>query len=352
MVSTRSPGPKASKEAKESNLPKGRITNAAAVNLSGIFLYVVSPFFAHPLKIIANACCGAPYEDAYAHFRRDHANTLNLIFHCFILCLQVTFNFAFLAKVDDDFNIQVGGVGMATASVTMWTALLAFTPSPLLVKVVALSTVFAGYYVRSTVMGLAFSHLMHFQVNTTRFPLGLSSSFLTSHFRSSQPFFDSLVYIYFLKKPVTLNLYTLVFGIRITLHYIVITYAKGILVESLNGDNGVALSLGFLALVALLSHKPFTKPASGVFGLGVILGWLLAAMTLKPILFLWAGGFIATALQGVSHRETKEPPTMPHLANISNELAHSTFFPCLLLQACLEQVKGVNSTKDDKKKKK
>ena len=101
----------------------------------------------------------------------------------------------------------------------------------------------------------------------------------------------------------------------------------------------------FVAFAAFLSHKPFTKPASGVFGVGVIFGCPLAVMSLKPIIFLWASGFIATALQGVSHRETKEPPTMPHLANISNELAHSTFFPCLLLQACLAQITGSDSKK-------
>eukprot|EP00518_Triparma_eleuthera_P004513 CAMPEP_0182454618 /NCGR_PEP_ID=MMETSP1319-20130603/1176_1 /TAXON_ID=172717 /ORGANISM="Bolidomonas pacifica, Strain RCC208" /LENGTH=317 /DNA_ID=CAMNT_0024652639 /DNA_START=28 /DNA_END=978 /DNA_ORIENTATION=+ len=302
----------------EGTLPKGRITNNLAVTLSGIFLYICSPFFAHPPKVVANILCGAPYADAYLHFRRDHQGTLNLFLHCCILCLQVTCNFAFLEQVDVDFDVvKVAGVGLATATVAMWLALLMLTPSPLVVKAVAAPVVLAGYYVRSSVAGAAFSHLIHLQ-----------------------PFLDTLVYIYFVKKPLTLALYVLVFGIRLLLHYTAITHAQGILMSYLSGENGVKLALGFVAFAAFLSHKPFTKPASGVFGIGVLFGWPLAVMTVKPVVFLWASGFIATALQGVSHRETKEPPTMPHLANISNELAHSTFFPCLLLQACLAQITG------------
>jgi hypothetical protein len=94
----------------------------------------------------------------------------------------------------------------------------------------------------------------------------------------------------------------------------------------------------FLISIASLSHKPFSRPASGVFGFAILGGWLITVVTGNKIFYLWACGFVATALQGVSHRETKEPPTMPQLNNISFELSHVVFFPCLLMQAIGEHL--------------
>ena len=137
-----------------------------------------------------------------------------------------------------------------------------------------------------------------------------------------------------LPQPITPVSYLITLVVRGALQYLAFTY----LFESASFPPYATYV--FLVSIAFLSHKPFSRPASGVFGFAILGGWLITAVTGNKIFYLWACGFVATALQGVSHRETKEPPTMPQLNNISFELSHVVFFPCLLMQAVGEHLQG------------
>ncbi|GMH91104.1 hypothetical protein TrST_g10021 [Triparma strigata] len=315
MVTTRSQTPK--KAAVEASPVQGSSPPPPGVllpykiplTLSGINLYVISPFYTSPIKLVTNYLCGAPYALAYKHFRRDHQGTLNLVFHCLILVLQLLCNFGFLHELDARLQLNEKYGVISLLSCVGWITCLLFTQSPAWTKLLSGVLIYSAFTVGGVVASAAFPISIHLQ-----------------------PFLDTLVYIYFIKKPTSLLLYLVILAVRVALTEYTLAHGSG----------SVQLSdqfyLGFLLVIAFLSHKPFTRPASGVFGIGALFGWLLAVLSGDRLFFLWGAGFIATALQGVSHRETKEPPTMPQLANISNELAHSTFFPCLLLQAVGDQM--------------
>ena len=74
------------------------------------------------------------------------------------------------------------------------------------------------------------------------------------------------------------------------------------------------------------------------FSLGVF-GWILALLTEQPWLLFYSLGYLASLAQGVSHALTGETPTLPRLRNVRDEYAHTTFFPCLVLQSLLENRK-------------
>ncbi|GMI03348.1 hypothetical protein TrLO_g13983 [Triparma laevis f. longispina] len=314
MVTTRSQTPKkvpaaASAQGTSPPPPGVLLPYTLPLTLSGVNLYSISPFYTSPLKLLSNFLCGAPYPLAYKHFRRDHQGTLNLVYHCTILVLQLLCNFGFLYEVDERLPFDLPfNVSISSLSCYGWMTCLLFTQSPAWTKALSSCLIYFAFTVGPQVAAAAFPISIHLQ-----------------------PFLDTLVYIYFIKKPTTVNIYLIIFIIRVTLTELTLTHAGGSVQLSSN------FYYGFLLVIAMLSHKPFTRPASGVFGIGALFGWLLAAVSGDRLFFLWGAGFIATALQGVSHRETHEPPTMPQLANISNELAHSTFFPCLLLQAVGDQ---------------
>ena len=53
----------------------------------------------------------------------------------------------------------------------------------------------------------------------------------------------------------------------------------------------------------------------------------------------YANAFQASLLQGAAHRATGELATLPQLGeNVSDEYAHTTFFPSLLLQSVGESL--------------
>ena len=124
---------------------------------------------------------------------------------------------------------------------------------------------------------------------------------------------------------------------RYTIHYLLYTYCLGMFVVE-DATIAAFLNLNLIALACVLSYKPFTKPLKGVFGLMILCGAPLAILVRHPIYFWWSSGFIITAMQGVSHRETAEPPTMPHLQNVSFEVSHVAFFPVLLGHAIYDQL--------------
>ena len=75
-----------------------------------------------------------------------------------------------------------------------------------------------------------------------------------------------------------------------------------------------------------------------------LIGWVLAILTDQKALYFYSGGFAASFGQGVSHMMTGEMATLVQLqagdtANkVAHEWAHTTYFPCLLLQSCLQSM--------------
>jgi hypothetical protein len=127
----------------------------------------------------ANFFCGAPYSVAYKHFRRDHMDPYNLFFHVLIMILQLTTNFAFLHQLDEDYlraDVSVWGFTHKDLSALGWVLVLLFTPSPFLAKLLSAACIYLAHYVSSSVASM--------DATTIWF----------------QPFLDSLVIIYFLKK--------------------------------------------------------------------------------------------------------------------------------------------------------
>jgi len=50
-------------------------------------------------------------------------------------------------------------------------------------------------------------------------------------------------------------------------------------------------------------------------------------------MLFYSMGFLASLGQGVSHHLAQEEGTLPQLAQVADELAHTTFFPNLLFQS-------------------
>eukprot|EP00932_Pfiesteria_piscicida_P015100 SRR837773.27092.p2 GENE.SRR837773.27092~~SRR837773.27092.p2 ORF type:complete len:101 (-),score=28.55 SRR837773.27092:78-380(-) len=72
-----------------------------------------------------------------------------------------------------------------------------------------------------------------------------------------------------------------------------------------------------------------------IFGL---VGWILSVLTDQPWLFFYSGGFLASLSQGVAHHFAGEEGTLPQLANIADEFAHTTYFPNLLLHSVYQSL--------------
>lgn len=95
-----------------------------------------------------------------------------------------------------------------------------------------------------------------------------------------------------------------------------------------------------LAFVGVTSLNPFGRVNPFLVGLP---GWLLALLTGQPWLFFYAGGFLASTAQGVSHYYSHELATLPTLRDVNlgaAELSHATFFPNLLLNSVYETLTG------------
>lgn len=100
------------------------------------------------------------------------------------------------------------------------------------------------------------------------------------------------------------------------------------------------MTVAVLLYVGLTSLNPFARINPFLLGLP---GWLLALLTGQPWLLFYAGGFLASTAQGVSHYYSYELATLPTLRDVNlgaAELSHATFFPNLLLNSIYETLTG------------
>ena len=129
-----------------------------------------------------------------------------------------------------------------------------------------------------------------------------------------------------------------------------------------NGDGPFYVNVSVLAfMVGTAIFNPIPEKAAdkgrGVagfltpFSLGVF-GWVLALMTEQPWLLFYSVGYLASLMQGVSHTLTRETPTLPRLRNVRDEYAHTTYFPCLVLQSMIQTADAEKKKGDATKGKK
>jgi hypothetical protein len=309
--------------------------------LSGISLYLFSPFFFHPLKFFSFLILpSGDYEESYTHFRRDHQGAMNLLFHCVCLLLQVSFNFGFLSLIDERFETgkympenplssSLGDHPLSTITLILWSLVLLLSRGiPLKIKALSLATVLSIFVLTQPLIidPRAFAILIQLQ-----------------------PFVDTLAYLYVLKKPNTIVNYGVVVSIRLALHSYLWNYYLGVLqFNELSTPIQQTIKFALPPLLCFLAHKPFLKPLSGIFGPFLLFGHIISILFATPLPLLWGFGFISTVLQGVAHRHTKEAPTLPGLANIRFELGHTTYFPALLLESCWESTFGEKKRKKER----
>lgn len=111
-----------------------------------------------------------------------------------------------------------------------------------------------------------------------------------------------------------------------------------------------ALVVGMSALSARSDVMGRVAAAAGrkrvtPFHFGLV-AWALALLFDAPWVFFWGNAFLASALQGVSHRLAGEEGTLVNLQaspeqTTAHELSHTVYFPDLLLHTVFERVRGI-----------
>ncbi len=127
-------------------------------NLLKTVLYAGGPFFAYPHKPLMDALDGVGYRLAYKHFRRDHQDPKNLLYHCMCLVGTVAFNFSFLAEIDAKLHFYhitntASPVATSTTMLWLWQLLFRSKEAPALVKLISSATILAAYVGRNLLRG-------------------------------------------------------------------------------------------------------------------------------------------------------------------------------------------------------
>lgn len=294
--------------------------------ITKLALYGGAPFFGWPFKPLLNALAGNEYGPAYAHFRRDHQHPHNLAYHCLCLVLQLGFNYSLLADADDALqaetaNKRTGGI-VALSTTALWIlSLLSAKGTPAPVRVAAIGAVVLAHTARHALQ----DHWKEVAMCTGVLEMMAVQVFVINKAKNTagqgRAPFDA---------PQLLKLAT----VRVALQGLVMRYLSGLLA----GPRARTLVNSILGLWMLrVSQDPFAAKSGGKatktpFVLG-FLGWILSMLTEQRWLYFYSGGFLASLCQGVSHHYSGEEGTLPQLADVKNELAHTTYFPSLLLHS-------------------
>ena len=92
------------------------------------------------------------------------------------------------------------------------------------------------------------------------------------------------------------------------------------------GQGAVVVLLAIGSLCRARDNLPIVEHV-GLFG------WVLAILLDAPWIFFLCCGYVAAALQGVSHELTNQKGTLNQVHDATQELAHTSYFPALALQA-------------------
>jgi hypothetical protein len=321
---------------------------ASATPLEKWGLYGYPPFFTHPLKPLWNLLAGPGYPDALANFAADHQKPGNILGHVAILFVQVFANFALLGEGDRLLGTGAlekllrggspsapwfGNVygSISTASLVVWSGVLTLEPlaqglrgqkaatevasrPPLVVSLASVGTIFGAYLCRNVLV----SGWKRLADVTALFDWAVAMVFVTLNKKrlggggttDVAPILKKLA-------PKLVVVFLLRQGVQ--------SLCKRFTNESLQPIVS-AFALGFTCIA---SRNPFGKVTPFHIAL---LGPSLAVVSNQPWLYFYSWGYFATVLQGLAHEVSVEAPTLPRLANLSEELGHTVHFPNLLLQ--------------------
>ena len=277
------------------------------VALGRMLMWTPGTFFCFPWKPLVCYASGADYRHGLAHFQRDHRHPVNLGIHILCLAIQVGGNFGLLAVLDA--KIGLSGDWMAWATTTLWVGTFCTVPAPVSVRVLASLVILLGFVLRHT---------------------------LATHWELLVPCMVAMqgpcawyaaIAHYGLRGGAALAFATAC-GMVVAVCYLAAIPASGSL-----STRATELNLAFLGLCAALSqirinNEPLCETICGA------LGWAVAVATRDPCMLLLTTSYVGSSLQGVAHEWTGEKPTLTQLSNITDEMAHTTYFPALLVHAC------------------
>lgn len=290
-------------------------------------LYAGAPFFCYPWKPLLNAIWGQTYERAYTHFRRDHQDPSNLLFHTMCLALQLSFNYSLLSEGGKALaKLTGGGKAIEDVLVTLTSAAWSFVllrarGAPLSVRLLSVAAIALAHSQREKIA----ARWKEMSAVTGVLEMLAVQVFVINKATSTSGQ-DRLP----LNKP---QLAKLVLG-RWLFQALIDRTLGGCLAKS---GSCTVFNVALAAWLLKVCQDPFgAKSGGGIhknpFFLGIG-GWLLAFLTDQPWLYLYSGGFLASMAQGVAHHYAGEEGTLPQLANVADELSHTTFFPNLLLHS-------------------
>eukprot|EP00658_Telonema_sp_P-2_P059772 TRINITY_DN48899_c0_g1_i2.p1 TRINITY_DN48899_c0_g1~~TRINITY_DN48899_c0_g1_i2.p1 ORF type:complete len:348 (+),score=65.20 TRINITY_DN48899_c0_g1_i2:142-1185(+) len=308
--------------------PPARQRTVLPDSILKVLLYGTAPFFSYPFKPMLEAAEGNGYAVAYRHFRRDHQDPHNLLYHCLCLVFQVRFNFSFLAEMDK--LLPLGGSMASSCTFITWIWQLSTrSTAPALVRLLSVGTV-ATAYMQREVLG------RHWKM--VAFLTGLLEMVGVQIFLLNKKVDTSGKH----RKPTDFKQLGLMMLIRTLVQIAAMKWMTGALSTPWLKR---VLNLGLLAWLARCCRDPMGPSNPFRFG---FFGWLLAILTDQPWMYFFSGGFLATVCQGISHHMAGEEGTLPQLARttsgLRSELSHVSFFPNLLLHSCYQSITGIAPT--------
>lgn len=298
-------------------------------------LMAPGPFYFYPWKAPVNAAAGDDYAVGFKHFWTGHRHAVNLSLHCVCLFVQVFGNFGLLNAIDARYIPQpIAGVRvLSAASAIVWSLylLVASKGCPMAARVGSAAALGLAYFLAPQITRT------HMDVGA---PAAMVAALLVSNFAIAKR-----------KIPIAAVVRLIVvMGLWGTAWPAI----EGAFVDRVLGGarpertleiiGGVAGYLGVLGLARnpltalVLSGLLFTRLAS-------------AAAGGDSVLYFWSYAFAGSLFQGLTHRAVQEEATLLALeresedAKLRFEWAHVTFFPTLLLHACIRAMSGGDAKK-------
>ena len=280
-----------------------------------VTIYTTGTFYALPFKPLFVLGTSAPYARAYAHFRRDHSDALNLAIHVGCLVAQLAGNFGLLALLDEICGFSQPFIAAGTA--LLWAATIlvgAGRGMPLVVGGLTLACLAGGFAVRLQVLAhwrlLAFTHVL------CEWP---NAWYISRHL---------------LRRPLSWAVCGGFASCRVGLFALCVRY------EGVMSEHAITLQAGLLATCAATSlikthtNDPICEP------LGLAMGWMVALLAGQPLVAFICTSYVAGYIQGVAHVLTNQEATMSQLTSVVDEIGHTTYFPALLLQSVHQSLTG------------
>ena len=336
-----------------------------------LLLYVGGPFFCYPFKPLINELAGSNYKRAYKHFRRDHHGAANIALHWVALCFQLSSNYAMLAELDEAIFSQFKGDAKAAPESRTWAEgqaeaddslvgqLLAAGPlsicttglwsahlalrchgAPLVVRAASVTTLWLAFLLRHKLRAAAGGPWGGLTLPTAGLEaLGYSYLFLDGASAGAGASAAQRVVAFVAVLVLRLRLHKALAAASqpgsawysdTTRRAVTVLYLLH-LARMSSDPFGKARSGGAFFESSVAWPLPIVRPDANPFVFGTFFGWLPALLTRQRWMAYHSMAFLASILQGVAHKYTKERATLPQLALATDELAHTTFFPTLLL---------------------